>query len=532
MIVAVVVIGMFWQRTRASPIAPLVLDQTERVLLVESGDGFNAVLGKLREQGVYQGRDLEWKALAGTLGVAGRLQVGEYAITSGLTPRVLLLRLAKGEVIQRKFTIVEGWSFRDLRAALVSRRAAGASDRRVERCRADGQAGPRRRASRRPLPAGDLRLHPRHRRARVARSRREGDGRGAGRGLGLARRRSLPLQSADELLTLASIVEKETGLASERPQIAGVFVRRLKLGMRLQTDPTVIYGMGSAYAGNIRRPTCETDTPYNTYTRAGLPPTPIAMPGKAALEAVAHPADGDALYFVARGNGAHYFSANLAEHNAAVRKYQLRAMMTPMKHRGMLISIEGGEGAGKSTVLHAVRDAARRSRAGCRADPRAGWHGLRRGHPRAAARSRGRSPGAETELLLMFAARAQLVARSHPARDRARRRGAHRPLHRCQLRLPGRWARHRHGIDRRARTLGRGHQARPDPAAGRRRFGRAWRGPARAAPRRTASRTSRWISSSGSGLSISRAPPPSRSGSGSSMPRKRPMPCWTRWARR
>ena len=125
------------------------------------------------------------------------------------------------------------------------------------------------------------------------------------------------------MLILASIVEKETGIASERPQIAGLFERRLKIGMRLQTDPTVIYGIGKDYDGNIRRSHLTTDTPYNTYTRAGLPPTPIAMPGVDALEAVANPADGTALYFVAVGDGSgrHLFAATLAEHQANVRKY-------------------------------------------------------------------------------------------------------------------------------------------------------------------------------------------------------------------
>ena len=132
-----------------------------------------------------------------------------------------------------------------------------------------------------------------------------------------------PLTSPDELLILASIVEKETGAAEERPMIAGVFIRRLNNGMRLQTDPTVIYGIGSAYDGNIRRKDLDTDTPYNTYTRDGLPPTPIAMPGKAALEAAATPAEGDAVFFVARGDGSgrHVFSKDLNEHNAAVRQY-------------------------------------------------------------------------------------------------------------------------------------------------------------------------------------------------------------------
>jgi UPF0755 protein len=141
-----------------------------------------------------------------------------------------------------------------------------------------------------------------------------------------SRAADLPLQSKYEALILASIVEKETGIAEERPAIAGVFLRRLKLGMRLQTDPTVIYGMGTRYAGNIRKADLLADTPYNTYTRAGLPPTPIAMPGKDALHAVTHPAAGDALYFVAVGDGSgrHVFTRSLAEHQAAVREYLQR----------------------------------------------------------------------------------------------------------------------------------------------------------------------------------------------------------------
>jgi UPF0755 protein len=132
----------------------------------------------------------------------------------------------------------------------------------------------------------------------------------------------LPLATPYDALILASIVEKETGKPDERAQIAGVFVRRLRHHMLLQTDPTVIYGMGARYAGNIRRSDLTTDTPYNTYTRPGLPPTPIALPGKAALQATLHPAAGDALYFVARGDGGHVFSSTLAEHNRNVDCYQ------------------------------------------------------------------------------------------------------------------------------------------------------------------------------------------------------------------
>jgi UPF0755 protein len=134
----------------------------------------------------------------------------------------------------------------------------------------------------------------------------------------------LPLSSPYEALILASIVEKETGRADERPRIAGVFVRRLQQHMLLQTDPSVIYGMGASYAGNIHKSDLTTDTPYNTYTRVGLPPTPIALPGRAAIEAALHPAEGKDLYFVARGDGSHVFSSTLEEHNRAVACYQLK----------------------------------------------------------------------------------------------------------------------------------------------------------------------------------------------------------------
>jgi len=137
------------------------------------------------------------------------------------------------------------------------------------------------------------------------------------------RNKSVPLQTPYEALILASIIEKESGHVDEREQIAGVFIRRLQKGMRLQTDPTVIYGMGDKYKGDLRRKDLKQDTPYNTYTRHGLPPTPIAMPGVASIRAAMHPADGKALYFVAKGDGSHYFSETLEEHNKAVRKYQI-----------------------------------------------------------------------------------------------------------------------------------------------------------------------------------------------------------------
>lgn len=324
LILAALALGLFWQRMYTFAERPLVLpDEQQRVLLVEPGDGFNTVLAKIRTLGVVQGNDLEWKALAMRLRVADRLQVGEYGVETGMSPRKLLLRLGKGEVIQRKFTIVEGWNVRELRAALAANQQLvheidKLSDAEIMERLGRKDIHPEGRF----LPetyvftrgTGELAILERAARAmddlleQTWASRAEG----------------LPLDSPDELLTLASIVEKETGLGSERPLIAGVFSRRLKLGMRLETDPTVIYGMGSSYAGNIRKTDLQTNTPYNTYVHAGLPPTPIAMPGKAALEATAHPADGDELYFVASGNGGHYFSSSYAEHTAAVRKYQLK----------------------------------------------------------------------------------------------------------------------------------------------------------------------------------------------------------------
>jgi len=314
--------GLLWQRTQEFANRPLLLDASERVLIVERGDGFDNVLGKLRGLGVDQGSDLEWKALATTMKVAQRLQVGDYGVSSGMTPRNLLERLRNGEVIQRKFTIIEGWNFRDLRKALAAdallkHEIDTLGDAEVMAKLGRGDRFPEGRF----LPetyvytrgTSDLALLDRAAKAMDVALDEAWN----------ARHKDVPLATPDELLTLASIVEKETGVARERPQIAGVFARRMKIGMRLQTDPTVIYGMGSRYDGNIRKSDLTTDTPYNTYTRAGLPPTPIAMPGKQALLAAAQPADGTALYFVARGNGAHYFSSTLAEHNAAVRKYQL-----------------------------------------------------------------------------------------------------------------------------------------------------------------------------------------------------------------
>lgn len=322
LIVITAIAAIVWERSQSFSNRAFGFNQ-EHVLVVERGDGFNEVLKKIRALDIEQGSDVEWKVLAATMKAAAHLQVGEYAITPEMTPRKLLNRLKNGEVVQHKFTIVEGWNFRDLRADLARDSQLAHEINQLSDAEIMAKLG---RAGHWPegrfLPetylytrgASDLLILDRAAKAMDK----------ALAQAWAARAKNLPLNSPEELLTLASIVEKETGQASERPQIAGVFIRRMKLGMRLQTDPTVIYGMGSAYDGNIRRQDLLNDTPYNTYTRAGLPPTPIAMPGKQALQAAAHPANGTALYFVARGNGAHFFSGTLDEHNAAVRKYQLK----------------------------------------------------------------------------------------------------------------------------------------------------------------------------------------------------------------
>ncbi len=322
LLLAAIAAGWAWQRYHRFADAPLAGVRDGASLIVVRGDNLGKVLGKLREQDVATGDRLLWQLLARELGAAGRIQVGEYALTAATTPRALLAAMRDGKVVRRKFTLVEGWNMRDLRSALgkvplLEQQAATMDDAAL--MDALGQKGQS--PEGRFLPEtylwtrgdSDLDLL---RRAYAAMDK-------ALDAAWADRAEDLPLRNRDDALILASIIEKETGVGDERARIAGVFVRRLKLGMRLQTDPTVIYGLGSAYAGNLRRVDLDTDTPFNTYTRTGLPPTPIAMPGKAALHAAVHPAPGDALFFVAVGDGSgrHVFTRSLDEHNVAVRDY-------------------------------------------------------------------------------------------------------------------------------------------------------------------------------------------------------------------
>jgi UPF0755 protein len=250
------------------------------------------------------------------------LKAGEYQLTPGLTPSGLLELLNSGQVLLHSITFIEGSTFADIRKLLAQSpdvRGDYASRTPEEVMRALGQPDLHPEGQffpdtyRFPRNTTDIEL------LGMAFRRMQQEVKAAWE----ARAKDLPLAGPYEALILASIVEKETALDSERPQIAGVFVERLRRGMRLQTDPTVIYGMMNAYDGNIRRADLLRDTPYNTYTRSGLPPTPIALPGLDSLRAAVNPASNGALFFVATGNGdgSHYFSRTLAEHNAAVKRY-------------------------------------------------------------------------------------------------------------------------------------------------------------------------------------------------------------------
>ncbi len=254
-------------------------------------------------------------------GQARKIRAGSYEIEAGVTPRSLLDKMVQGDETLVTVRFIEGWTFRQVRAALAAAEGlkpatATLSDAQLmaaigaEGQHPEGRFYPDTYAFSKGV--SDLTVLRRAYRAMQQRV----DAAWA------ERRPDTPLKSKDELLVLASIVEKETGLEADRARVAGVFINRLRIGMPLQTDPTVIYGLGETFDGNLRKRDLQTDTPYNTYTRMGLPPTPIAMPGQNSLRAVMQPAPGKALYFVARGDGTSVFSETLAEHNRAVNKYQ------------------------------------------------------------------------------------------------------------------------------------------------------------------------------------------------------------------
>ena len=303
---------------------PLGVPTGGLTLEVKPGMGVGAIARQLQRQPGLLRSSIYLEAYARFSGLAPRLKAGEYALVPGMTPRSLLERIVTGQVIQYPLTVVEGWTFRQLRQALAEQPKLVHTLQNLDDAAIMARLGrPGLHPEGRFFP--DTYHFPAGTRDEVVlqRALTTMDQRLAA--IWNQRAPNLPLRDAEQALILASIVEKETRQAEERAQIAGVFIRRLQRDMPLQTDPTVIYGLGAAFDGDLRRQDLLTDTPYNTYTRKGLPPTPIALPGAAALLATVQPAAGDALYFVANGSGGHVFSATLDEHNLAVNRYQRKA---------------------------------------------------------------------------------------------------------------------------------------------------------------------------------------------------------------
>ncbi len=321
-IAASLVAGWYWVDYRTFASEPMKVPAGGVVYTVPAGANTRQIARELHEQGLLR-EPLYFRLLVRQQEQGRHLRAGEYQINPGLTPAGLLELLVSGKSIEYSLTLVEGWSFRQFRTALASdsvltHTLTDLSDAEVMERLGFSGVHPEGRffpdTYRFPRGAKDIQiLHRAYRRMEqvVQQTWKERDN-------------DLPLASPYEAQILASIVEKETGAAEERHQIAGVFSRRLRTGMKLQTDPTVIYGMGERFDGNLRRKDLSEDTPYNTYVHAGLPPTPICMPGEAALRAAVQPAEGKSIYFVSRGDGTHQFSSSLKEHNAAVRRYQLK----------------------------------------------------------------------------------------------------------------------------------------------------------------------------------------------------------------
>lgn len=315
--------GLLYRDLSAFAERPLGLPSDGIVVDLPRGQSIRALAGSLRAAGYLDRPALYLEILARLDGSARRIRAGEYRLPAGMAPDALLALLVSGQVLQYPLTIVEGWSVRDLLSnvrndpiLLQTLEGLDGAEIMVRLGRPDMHPEGRFLPDTYHFPRGatDLAFLQRAMQAMDSVLAAEWERRAPG----------LPLETPERALVLASIVEKETSLAEERARVAGVFVRRLQIGMRLQTDPTVIYGLGEGFDGNLRRRDLQADTDYNTYTRSGLPPTPIALPGRAAIHASLHPAAGDELYFVARGDGSHHFSRTLSEHNAAVRRYQLQ----------------------------------------------------------------------------------------------------------------------------------------------------------------------------------------------------------------
>jgi UPF0755 protein len=292
--------------------------------IIRPGSSFAAVTREMVAQDIIDS-DFWYRLYARQSGAANSIHAGEYRIEPGATPRTLLEQFSKGAVQMYSFTIIEGWNHRDLLKALHANEAITGSmtdedwpafleSLGAPTTHPEGLFLPE--TYRIPRHTSDKQVLTQAYELMQAVLQEEWESKGD----------VIPVSTPYEALILASIVEKETARADERPRIAGVFARRLEKRMRLQTDPTVIYGIGPSFDGNLTRKHLRTDTPYNTYTRRGLPPTPIAMPGRAAINAVLHPAEGEELFFVATGlgDGSHKFSVTKDEHDAAVAEYLKR----------------------------------------------------------------------------------------------------------------------------------------------------------------------------------------------------------------
>lgn len=301
--------------------SPLVFNTEGLAYQVQPGSHLTRIANDFQQLGLIQSKYqlLLLSRLTGQRSV----KRGEYLFSEGSTPRMVLDQLYRGDVVRYQLTLVEGRTFKQWLSDLAD------SDKLISKLNGLSWADQKRLLAidvdhpegwfypdTYDFQAGDSDITLLRRAHKVMREQLDQQWQN--------RAKDLPYKSAYEALIMASIVERETGAPQERPEIAGVFVRRLNKGMRLQTDPTVIYGMGERYKGNIRRRDLKTPTPYNTYTINGLPPTPIAMPGLAAIQAALNPKAGKSLYFVARGDGSHQFSETLEAHNRAVREYQLK----------------------------------------------------------------------------------------------------------------------------------------------------------------------------------------------------------------
>lgn len=321
-LIGILIATGLWFDYQSSLNKPLLQEQDSLVYTVKPGSNLTRIVYDLAGKGLID--KPRYLLLSARLhGSANKISTGEYLIKKETTASDFLQQLLNGKVVQYSLTFIEGWNIYQVLDAIKAHPDLTHTLQGVDEKTVMEKIGfPGKHPEGRFLPdtyhfprgTTDVQVLQRAYQSMEAVLKEAWANRAVG----------LPYKDAYEALTMASIVEKETGLASERAQIAGVFVRRLEKRMRLQTDPTVIYGLGKKFDGNIRRRDLKRNTPYNTYRNFGLPPTPIAMPGYDAIHAALHPLEGDSLYFVSRGDGSHYFSATLDEHNEAVIKYQLK----------------------------------------------------------------------------------------------------------------------------------------------------------------------------------------------------------------